>query len=1397
MDLRTTEDMKTTVCLFAVSLLLAATFAHSADIPLAAGGDLAAAVSGAQAGDTITLETGTYPCAFLTVAKAITIRGAGPATILNAGTSKTAITLNHADALLEDVRVHSTKAEGLVNINHGTCRRVTVDGATERGIVFSVAGADAVMDSCVATNVFREWAGTGYIVKQSAGLVMNTDIIDVYGPNEAVYIDGGVFSNCTVRGMIDDTRDGSQAKNGQSFAAIKVCGTSALVTHSRFVGNGLKKSAKDGTVIISAGTVRNCLVADNVVQAFGGVNLSGGRLESCTVVGTTRYAGSSSGLSLHMTGGTAVNNVFADCESGVSSVVVTGGTLATNLLPAAVRGTGGTRVGNVVGRPLFADAASDDYAPGLGSPAVNAAAPLPWMAGAADLRGAPRVNAAAPDIGAFEGRYDAGDPLACGFSVANAVHRADAADTAVVFTATAAGDGAATATFAWYLDGADTPAGTGATFTKSDFTVGYHSVRLVATPTAGEPASYEAADCVLVYPATMYVDSSCATPAAPYATPATAATSIADAIGWLRGDGDAPPAFGFAESDAVAVLVRNGSGAYPVHALSVAVPARIAADAGCSPVLDLGSKSDGILLLHPQASLDGFILKNVRSHAVDIEGGARMANCALSGQNTVGYAPICSLDYGEVDSCAFTNITGSYAYENYVVKVGAGTLKNSLIANIGKQFDWMVRATSASSVISNCVIRNSPGKGTEGTDNLRNGVLLVENGLATHCVITNSGSLGAGKEGTVKLTGGTIRNCLFAGNKSYNYGGVYMTGGTLENCTVAHNAVNPGTAGTGRDLYQTAGTVRNCIFWNTDGVDGVTTTGGTISGTLSNAQKTGTGNTDGAPNFIDAANGDFNLADNSFARDIGVNQPWMADGTDLAGNPRIVADTVDAGCYEGAPRAERLAAVLTASMTGVSGSDCLYRVSPFVMFGADNVSEYSAVWTVDGAAAGATAGPLDLALAPRATPYSIAATISGRGETAETDAILVQVNFDTYYLDASSASPAFPYATAETAAKTLSTILTTINRDPNDLRPFTVHVAPGNYGTEGAIITAPWRFMGSAPGAVFNSGATMAISHENAAVSNIVFTGIKFTLGNGEMRDAIFRNFSGQSGASLLTITGGICDGLVVTNNKTTAWNFQTCVAVTGGTLRDFLIEDNAGYDKYLHMNGSGAVASNGTIRACTGGLKTSQNNTQHYAIRLENGLVSHCRVTGNGDLKCVRDGIVRASGGTLRNSLVAGNLSTDCAGVYLCGGTLESCTVVVREGESLHQTGKGTYGSCLNFTSGTARNCIFHSGETAESGKYYVRKTGGTLSHSWGNPGGSDPTFDGTGVLTGAEPGFKDAPGGDFALSGASPCIGKGTALPWMVGAPDLAGKPRVIGKAPDLGAFEAPPAWTVLELR
>ena len=179
-----------------------------------------------------------------------------------------------------------------------------------------------------------------------------------------------------------------------------------------------------------------------------------------------------------------------------------------------------------------------------------------------------------------------------------------------------------------------------------------------------------------------------------------------------------------------------------------------------------------------------------------------------------------------------------------------------------------------------------------------------------HGSSNTDGHGGAGLE----MSGGTVRNCLFAGNDSGTYtdsryqpgtGGVNMSAGTLAYCTIAANANVNDTVGR-KGLAMSGGTAVGNIFWGNTGnnmAKDVYVTAGTFTANLTGVTEvtSGTGNFVDDPRFTDFANGDYTLRHSSPCIDKGPTLAWMANSMDLAGNPRVYPlrnGLPDLGCYE-------------------------------------------------------------------------------------------------------------------------------------------------------------------------------------------------------------------------------------------------------------------------------------------------------------------------------------------------------------------------------------------------------------------------------------------------------------------------------------------------------------------
>jgi hypothetical protein len=201
---------------------------------------------------------------------------------------------------------------------------------------------------------------------------------------------------------------------------------------------------------------------------------------------------------------------------------------------------------------------------------------------------------------------------------------------------------------------------------------------------------------------------------------------------------------------------------------------------------------------------------------------------------------------------------------------------------------------SGSASIKNCVIVSNKAYRAGG------GVFCKENGVLSGCLIAMN------QVGTLEMIGQTTSVIKGDG------GGVYVNGGgTINICTLYANCTELGKAtlqlgnggyGRGGGLYCYDGVVNNCIVANNAADAGHDIwikeySHPAFHNNAAGGPLPGQGNITNAPLFVDAANGDFRLQSGSPCVNWGYNSV-VSNSTDLAGNPRIVEDTVDMGAYE-------------------------------------------------------------------------------------------------------------------------------------------------------------------------------------------------------------------------------------------------------------------------------------------------------------------------------------------------------------------------------------------------------------------------------------------------------------------------------------------------------------------
>ena len=339
---------------------------------------------------TVHVATGTYvraTSAEIIVAKAVRIVGdEGAERTIVDGNGKQAMLLRvrHEDAIVEGITFDGRSSCRVAQLENGTIRNCVLTGGNHvltGGILMTTT--KGVLENSVIRNSTSydpggatQYANGGFYI--SGGTMRGCVISNCAATCQAAgIIEGGTVSNCT---FVSNQHGG-----GQGSGVVRII--SGTLSNSRIVGNYSKTSTSGvAGLFASAGTVRNCLIADNSSMGAVGLKVDSAIVESCTVAG-------------NVSGG----------EGYVAGVTCTG---AANLINVLVWGNVGTTT-NSLGSvtctaclfdrdPKFRNPARGDYRFRGGSPAQNAGTYRAWMDGATDLNGNPRILNKKVDIGCFE-----------------------------------------------------------------------------------------------------------------------------------------------------------------------------------------------------------------------------------------------------------------------------------------------------------------------------------------------------------------------------------------------------------------------------------------------------------------------------------------------------------------------------------------------------------------------------------------------------------------------------------------------------------------------------------------------------------------------------------------------------------------------------------------------------------------------------------------------------------------------------------------------------------------------------------------------------------------------------------------------------------------------------------
>ena len=765
--------------------------------------------------------------------------------------------------------------------------------------------------------------------------------------------------------------------------------------------------------------------------------------------------------------------------------------------------------------------------------------------------------------------------------------------------------------------------------------------------------------------------------------------------------------------------------------------------------------------------------------AIEMSGGT-LTNCvvrdgtAKANGNTAGGNLYVNSDAAVITDCEIFG--GSATNRGGNVYLDKGLVRNCTIYNGTCENNIGGNVYQYGGTVSNCVIYGGTAKNDGGNVRMNGGGIMVD------CVISNGTVTANDKKGanvymdsTAKMSrcrlvggsdtydnnGGSLaigsstaiaEDCLVEGS---HCGGVLMTGTAyLYNSTVVTNEKYGCWAwNASQNFYN------NVIYGNTDNGANKDWTGNmpNAAAFLNNAlTESGSRHTTSAyptvvlladdSAFADYSNGNYRPASGSALIDAGVSDPRGADAsaTDLDGNLRA-SGTIDIGCYEFQK------ADMVVHIDGAVYSQTFAPATVTFTHSTDNsASPENVVFTYDfgdGSAAESTSA-LTIShayLTPGVYTVTIAATNECEEESAEmTYDGYVRVASSTVYVTPGNASAGtFPYDTPATGYGNLKTAV------QNALDGYTLLLGEGVHTTSDQIS--------------FNKAITirgLGATPEAVIVRNTVSTPDTYYHRTMEMNNADGR-------IENITIENGCVKNQYGGNLRIAAGIVSNCV-IRGG----------------LAVADGGNAAGAGVEIAGSAGTSI-----------LTHCVVTNNQVSGTASSDAYAGGAVffpYGSKGKMYNTLVAYNTyapSADdkrgTAGIRFGGGNeqavVENCTVAANVVDG--KITSSSAGAFCNSWSTTVRNTVFAGN--------YVTGLGACSSVSFDSHMNvvkcvmDDVAFNQYCTVGTVDEMFEDFAAGDFVPKVKGLLYNKGN-TPSVLPAVDLAGNPRVFGRAIDIGCYE-----------
>ena len=1293
--------------------------------------------------DEIDVHPGTYACmdasSYTAVGRAVCVKGIGDRSEvifsgLNKGNNR-AMVVGHPDAIVENV----TLTKGAANHNIGGSG------------LYMGAG---LVSNCVITSNSHFNYGAAYLSggRLTDSLVSKNSNISA-GPGGGIYVEGAALvDSCLIKENTGNRSGGTGVGIAHADAIVSNC-VITLNNHSGtradepagagvYLSKGLLVNCvvtnnttlrEGGGIRMTGGTVRGTLIADNTatsggVGLGGGVYQDGGTIESCTIVANDAKE---SGGGVYQKSGDILNSIVyfnTKDKGGADNVALSGGTATYTCAAPILSGEG-----NTAADPTFGEAY---HLTALSKACVDKGLNQPWMDGAVDLDGTNRIVNTTVDMGCYEFVPSSDEPFTVQFSAETV---SGSGSLTATFVAEVTKYDAADCTFTWTFSdgGEETVVGSGTV--QHTFAPGTFSVSVVATKgTESCPASRE--DYITVSPDVCYVSKD-GSDTKPYSTWATAARTLDAAL----------------KMGATTIYMSNG--VYEV-AETVALGRKVKVVGVNGPetvrirrTSDSARKLDNMVVMSvtsDDAWLEGVTLSHGLWSIYDTDGGNTLrlsagvvTNCVIENGEGWWYGAVAVKGGRLVDSVIRNNTGTSTSSRCGGLSVFDGEVTGCVISNNHGMAKYSKDNKCVSmgvyiggGVISNSLIVGNYSEYSTGTA----GGIYMDGGLITHSRIL--GNRAGKRVGGIEMEAGTLRNSLIAGNSSTSTDpedggcGVLLRGGRVESCTIAGNSSPVAGAG----VKMTGGAlVDTIVAENGDGADCDIAPGSDVTYGLFTTEIPGAGNVKGEPLFTDSANGDYSLTAFSAAVDAGLELGWMGASKDLAGADRETGAAVDIGAYEFVGGAGGLACHLS-----VVSAERNADYNTVVVFAADvrgGEGDIAYSWDFgDESEPSAEAAPTHV-YQPGTYTVTLTVTRGGVAVSETREDIVRAIPHRVVVAEGDSLEAAIASGADEVVLKPgTHEVIDGISL----MRPVDIYSESGNPAD--TVIYSSVRLIAN------GKLRLMKIANPDVTLRNLTLRGGCLTTGSDD-----------QPGATLW-MNGGVCENCVLESGYCV---YSAAVYVSGGVLRHSIIRNCTSWSS----SGKGA----GLL--VTGTAETS-------------GLVDGCVISNN--VVCYTTWNLTGAGayvsgtGRLRNSLVADNFGSECAGIAIVSADaeVENCTVVSNRATTTTDVTK-VGGVETTETPKVLRNMIVW-GNTAENGTANFAELNDPSAFSYSC---SPALTAGVNHNLAGDPLFRRPAKGDWRLRGGSPCVGTGLVEGWMSGATDLRGRARKIGGAVSMGAYVCMP--------